>query len=143
MKIAVATDPGVPATAVAVTAAASGASWLSMAKDVALELFGVPLPVVLACAAAAYLALSFRADLTYLRTLFLGVGWTFVGSCGAQLALVLLGKSAGIEMPAGALAAAGMLVAGGGPLVMTRQNVEKLGAAVGRVIDGFRKGSQL
>jgi hypothetical protein len=142
IKLNLAADTGVQ-TAAAASAAAGGlvTGWTA-AKEVAFELFGVPLPVVLACATAAYGALSFVAGMSYVRTALAGAAWTAMGTYGAQLALSLIGTWAGIEIPSGALAGAGMVVAGGGPLVVTRENVQKLRAAVGRVIDGLGKGGQ-
>lgn len=140
MKLSIAADAGVQ-KAVAGTAAASGAAaWLAQAKDLALELFGVPLPVVLACATASYGALSFVSGMSYLKTIGAGLVWTLVGTYGAQLSLSMIGSWTGVQVPTGALAGAGMLVAGAGPLVVTLENVQKLRDAAGRLIDGIGKG---
>jgi hypothetical protein len=136
MKFSIASDQTAQAATAATAVAAGGATWLTMAKDLALELLGVPLPVVLACATAAFGALSFVSAMPYRKTLFAGVIWTLVGTYGAQFALHLLAKVFGLELSSGALAGAGMIVSGLGPMVVTMDNVQKLRAAIGRKIDG-------
>lgn len=137
MKFALLADMGAQKVS-AVTASTSGvAAWWTTAKEIALELFGVPMQVVLACATAAFGALSFQSETTYLKTMRAGVVWTGVGTYGAQLGLSVIGSYLGVEVPTGALAGAGMVVAGGGALFVTKDNVTKARAAVGRWIEGL------
>lgn len=139
---ALASDPGVQKSLM-VAAGASGAAtgWATM-KEIVLELFGVPLPMLLACATVTFGALSFRSGMTYVRTLGAGIVWTVVGSAGAQLAIWLMGKWLGGDAPTAALTGIGMLVSGLGALLVTPENVEKARTAFGRRIDRIG-GSQL
>jgi hypothetical protein len=141
--VAMAADPGVQKAVIAAAGASGAAAWWTHAKEIALELFGVPLPVVLACATVAYGALSFRSGMSYCRTLLAGVVWTVAGTWGAQLALFLIAKLLGLDLaglPPAALGGAGMAVSGAGALLVTRENVDKLRAAVGRRLDNIGKG---
>ena len=137
MSLQIAADPTVQKS-VAITAASTGAAaWWTTAKDIALELFGVPLPVVLAAATGAFGALSFVSATTYTRTLGIGALWTMLGTYGAQLALALIGAWAGVTIPTGALAGAAILVSAAGPVMVTQGNVDKLRAALGRFLDNL------
>ncbi len=139
--LSVAADPSVQkAVAATATAAAAGVgagvTWWTTAKEIALELFGVPLPVVLACAATAYGGLSFRSGMTYHQTLWAGVVWTVIGTYGARFTLSIIGGWAGVQIPEAALAGAGMAVAGGGAMFLTRETVQKVRDMINRRIDG-------
>lgn len=135
--LTVAADPGVQKSVLATAGTSGAAAWWTAAKEVALEVFGVPLPVVLAAATGAFGALSFVSATTYLRTLGLGALWTVAGTFSAQLALSLIGAWSGAQVPTGALAGAAILVAAAGPVLVTRENVDKIRAALGRWLDGL------
>jgi hypothetical protein len=135
----VAADPGVQKAVVTISAVSGVASGWSAAKEIALEIFGVPMPVVLACATAAFGALSFHSGMTYCRTLWAGTVWTMLGSWCAQFSLSLIGGWVGVEIPIAALAGAGIAAAGAGALFVTKSNVNKARAAVGRWIDNIGK----
>lgn len=139
MSLNLAADPATQKALIATAAASGVTAWWAAAKEIALELFGVPLPVVLAAATGAFGALSFVSATTYLRTLGVGAFWTVAASFGAQLALSLIGAWAGITIPTGALAGAAILVAAAGPVLVTRAHVQKLRDAVGRLLDGVGK----
>ncbi len=133
----VAADPAVQKAVMATAAASGGVAWWATAKEIALELFGVPLPVVLAAATGAFGALSFVSATSYMRTLGTGALWTVIGTYGAQLALSLVSAYSGAQIPPAALAGAAILVAAGGPVLVTRENVDKLRAAIGRRLDNI------
>lgn len=137
MKIEIAADPVTQKAIIATAAASGGAAWWTAAKEIALELFGVPLPVVLAAATGAFGALSFVSATSYPRTLGMGTLWTFAGTYGAQLALWLVGWWAKAEVPAVALPGVAILLAACGPLIATRDNIDRLRAAIGRRIDAL------
>lgn len=121
-------------TEVAATAAATGiAAALSALKGAALELLGVPLPVVLAAATAAFAARSFLPPTTYLRAFASGIVWTLVGVYLSNLALTIaLDK----EPKSAMLAGVALLIAGLGPLCWPVIQA-KLPAAIGRRIDSL------
>lgn len=76
-------DPAsVKAASAAVAAASGGAAWLAAAKDLALELFGIPLAAVLLGAVGAFGTRSFIASEGLRTTLSAGLFWTVVG-CGS------------------------------------------------------------
>lgn len=142
MLVKIGADPGVQKAVVATAAASGGMAWWTAAKEIALELFGVPLPVVLACATAAFGALSFHSNMTYRKTVWAGVVWTMLGAWGARTALSLIGGWAGVEIPVAALAGGGIALSGAGALLVTSELVVKVRTAVGRWVDGIGKGSQ-
>jgi len=115
--IKIGTDLGVQKALAATSAASGAAAWWTAAKDVVVELFGVPIQVVLAAATAAFLARSFLPSVGYLQALSAGLAWTAVGTYGAQLGLALIGAWAGVQIPTGAMAGAAMVVAGAGQFV--------------------------
>lgn len=132
-------------TVVTVVAAAS---WIAGTKEIVLELFGVPLSVLVAASIASYGALSFVSSLGYTRTLVVGAVWTIVGTYGAELGLFLIASAFEwilghpVVVPPTLLAGAAMLVAGAGPIFFTKSNVDKAREALGRFLDGLfgRKG---
>lgn len=135
MSLKIAADPGVQ-VAVGVTAGTTGyAAWLVTAKEIASEFFGVPLPVLLAAATGAFGALSFVSATTYLRTLGIGIVWTLAGTFSAQLALWAIGAAFSTQVPTGALAGAAILVSAAGPVLVTKDNVQKLREAAARKLD--------
>lgn len=135
--LASAADPGVQKSVAAVSAVTgAGTIWATL-RDIALELFGVPLPVVLACATAAFGALSLRSSTSYGGTLWAGTVWTAIGTWGAQFALSLIGGWMGVAIPHAAIAGGGMALAGFGAMFATRANAAKAQAAMGRWLDGL------
>lgn len=137
MSLKLAADPSVQKVAVAAAGTSAAAAWWAAAKEIAAELFGVPLPVVLAAATGAFGSLSFVSATTYGKTLGIGVLWTVIGTFGSQLALSVVGAWLGVTVPAGALAGAAILVAAAGPVLVTKANVAKLNDALGRYLDGL------
>lgn len=120
---------------IATTSAATGvaAAWAA-AKGVALELFGVPLPVVLAAATAAFAARSFLPPTTYTRALIGGMIWTLLASFLANFASALAGVWLEKGLSAGALAGVALLIAGLGQFIAP-VIIQKLPTAIGRRID--------
>lgn len=124
------------ACAVAGTAACT---WFAVAAEVAMQIFGVPLPVLLASLTGALGARVFLPQQPFWRALFVSVFWTFAGAFGAQLVLWL--ASAWLEKPPppGVLAGVALLAAALGQRVAPIL-WNKGGEALERRLDGlFRK----
>lgn len=122
------TDPA--KALIGAAAATGGAGWWSVAKEVVLELFGVPLQVLLSAATGAFLARSFMTNETgYLRALTGGVLWTIAGTVLSQLLLALLAAWLDKAIPTGALSGVALIVSAGGQFVvpvMVREGPEVL-----------------
>ena len=69
---------------VAGVAMTGGAAWLSVVGDVALQLLGVPLPVVMAAVGGSLLARSYLPTLTFWAALGRSALWMVIGCVGAQ-----------------------------------------------------------
>ena len=110
-----------------------------IAADVAVQLFGVPLPVVLAALTGALGARVFLPPVSFWRAVAMSVFWTFAGAFGAQLALWLASKFISGTSPSGALAGVALLVAFLGQRVAPIL-WESGGAALQRRLDGLFKG---
>lgn len=117
------------------TAAATGtAAALVAAKGMAMELLGVPLPVVLAAATAAFAARSFMPTTTYSKALCGGLVWTLIGVFLSSLILSGVALWTGKEPAAASLAGVALLVAGLGQLVFPVIK-EKCPQVLGRYLD--------
>ncbi len=115
VKLGIAADPVIQSTAVAATAAVTGlGAWLAHATEIAAALFGVPLPVVLAAAMAAYGVRSVMHSTGYLQAVCVGGMWTGIGVFGAQLALWVLATYLKVEVAPAALPGLAMVLAGAG-----------------------------
>lgn len=115
MKFSVAVDPGMQKAVAAGAATTSGLAWVwASAKEVALELFGVPLQVLLAAVVGAFLARTFQSSIGYLRALGGSVAWAIAGTILAQLVLALVGAWVDKEISTGALSGVAFLISGGG-----------------------------
>lgn len=102
----------------AAIAATSGlGAWWATASQVALELFGVPIQVVVAALTASFAAQTFRPLAGVLPTLGSGVLWAMIGSFGTHFAGVALGNWLGITVPAGAHAGVAMIISGAAPFL--------------------------
>lgn len=122
---------------VAAVAAASGiGTVITVAADVATQLLGVPLPVVLAALTGACGARVFLTPQSFGRAFWTCVFWTVAGACSAQLVLWLASWWTGSTPPAGALAGIALVSAALGqrvaPILWT-----KGGAALERRLDGL------
>jgi hypothetical protein len=89
---------------------------LSFVGEVAMQLLGVPLPVVMAAAAGAGAARSFMEAVGFVRALAMTVVWTIIGCTGAPLAQVVIkaaGSMAGaqVDLPTNTLAGAAAVLA--------------------------------
>jgi hypothetical protein len=114
------------------------ASWLGFMKDIALELLGVPLPVVLAAATAAFFAGSFRPATGFGRAFTAGICWTLLAVFMTNLIAAAIAYYAGAPVAAGALAGIAVLAAGAGQLLcplLWPVIVARLPAALARRID--------
>lgn len=125
---------------VAGAAAVSAAgTWLTAAADVALQVFGVPLPVVMAALTGALGARVFLPPVSFWRAAAMAAFWTLAGAFGAQLVLWLASRWLEGAPPAGALAGIALLTAGMGQRVAPIL-WESGGAALQRKLDGLFKG---
>jgi hypothetical protein len=99
-------------------AASAAGTWWSLLGDAAVQLLGVPLPVVLAAATGAFLARTYQVAQPILRAVAGSASWV-VGACAlAPLAAPIAEKYAGIALPAGALAGAAFAIALAGPFAL-------------------------
>ena len=134
-------DPAVQGTTAAVAAGSAIGSWWAVAAQVAVELFGVPIQVVIAAITASFTAQTFRPLSGVLPTLGSGTLWAMVGSFGANFAVVALNAWFSISIPAGALAGVAMIIAGAAPFlapVLIREGP----AAVARWLKNIAKDKQ-
>jgi hypothetical protein len=125
------------------TAALTGAAAvLAAVKGMAFELLGVPLPVVLAAATAAFAARSFLPPTTYVRALCGGFVWTLIGVFLSSLVFAGIAAWTEKEPTAAALAGIALLIAGLGQLVFPVIR-EKGPQVLGRYMDrlGGKDGS--
>lgn len=120
-------------------AGSAAGSWLCMAADVAIQLFGVPLPVVLAALTGALGARVFLPPVSFWRAAAMAVFWTFAGSLGAQLALWVASLWLSGTPPPGVLAGLALVVAAAGQRVAPIL-WDSGGAALQRKLDGLFKG---
>jgi hypothetical protein len=97
-------------------ASAVGAGYAA-AKDVALELFGLPLSVVLAAAAGAFLVRSYLKPVGFLRGLWGSSCWTVIACFVTPLAHQGLASGMGWSLSNAALAGVALLVAALGQVV--------------------------
>lgn len=101
----------------AVAATSGAAAWIAVAKDLALELFGVPLPALLAALCGASGARYFLPPAGFWSAAGGTAIWTAGGCFGAQVALWLAAQWIAAPMPQGVLAGMALLVASLGPVV--------------------------
>lgn len=131
-----AADQTVQHVALGLTVTSGMATWLAVAADVALAIFGVSLPVVLAAATGAAAGRTLvPSQVSYRRAVFEGVLWGVVGIFTAQLGLYAVGKLTGADLPTGALSGVSLLTAMGAQIFVTQELIESLRAAIRRRID--------
>lgn len=124
-----------------VAACAGACAALGLVKQWVLELFGVPLPVLLAAAAGAYGARTFIAAGGLWPALIGGTSWTLIGTFGAEGIRAVIESSMGWHLGAGTAPFMALVLSGLGQLLFTKELVEKLRAAVARRVDNlFTKG---
>lgn len=95
----------------------AGAAWWLTAKEIALELFGVPLQVLFAAAVGALLARTFTTQdesAGYFRALVGSIAWALSGTILAQLMLTLLSAWLGKDASVGVLSGVAFLISGTG-----------------------------
>lgn len=108
--------PSVGAAAVAGTSGA--ATVLSMLSEVATQILGVPLPVVLSATTGAWVARSYAPSKNFAAAIAGTLGWTIAGCTLAPLAGALLEHWTGLKLPTNALAGLALVVSGGLPLLL-------------------------
>lgn len=96
-----------------VAAAGGLGAYFSGAQEVVLQVFGVPLPVVLAAATGAFGARSFLEPVGFWRALSASLMWTAVGAFCTALGLWLFGLWIGREVPTTATAGVALFIAAG------------------------------
>lgn len=127
-----------PAAAGAGVSAVS--AWIAIAADAAMQVFGVPLPVVLAALTGAFGARVFLPPAPFWRSITTTVLWTAAGAFLAQLALWVATAWFTGPPPSGALAGLALVCAFIGqrcaPILW-----ERGGAALARMLDQIGKGN--
>jgi uncharacterized membrane protein YeaQ/YmgE (transglycosylase-associated protein family) len=104
--------PGAHSLGSACAAAASAAAtWLAVAAEAALQLFGVPLPVVLAALTGACGARVFLPPTSFARAAGQSLFWTIAGAIGAQFGLWLVEHFLDGKPPGSALAFVALVMA--------------------------------
>lgn len=93
------------------------ASALTAASDVAMQLVGVPLPVVLAAIAGAMVARSYTPSTNYFSAISATLCWT-VGGCALAPLLQAIAAKFGVNVPVNGLAALALIASGGMPLAL-------------------------
>jgi len=89
---------------------------LSFVGEVAMQLLGVPLPVVMAAAAGAGAARSFMDPVGFMRALWQTVVWTIIGCTGAPAAQWAIRQATSswgtsVELPLNTMAGAAAVLA--------------------------------
>lgn len=124
-----------PLSACAALASGVG-TWMALVSEAALQLFGVPLPVVLAALTGACGARVFLPPVPFLHAALSSVFWTATGTFLPQLLLWVAGSLMTAGAPAGVVAGIALMTAALGqrvaPIVW-----EKGGAALERKLDGL------
>jgi len=114
MANGVANDQVANAAGAIVSAGAAG--WFAQAGEIAVQLLGVPLPVVLAAIAGAFLARTYQEPCSYISALGRSFGWVVFGCAGAQAAVAITSTaSETFKVPVGALAFIALLISGLAP----------------------------
>ena len=140
-KFIAAADPNVQIVTVGMaTTSGFAASWAA-ATDVAMLVFGVPLPVMLASACGSFGARALLPATSYAKALGGGVLWAMIGGWGAQLAQSVIGWLMSATLPNGALAGCAIVTAAIGQWIIYPENVDRLREAVGRLLDGVGRKS--
>lgn len=129
-------DSGAAAVACAGSAISTA---VCMAADVAVQLFGVPLQVILAALTGALGVRAFLPPAPFWRATAAAAFWTVAGAILSQLALWVAGKAMGSDLPPGALAGVALLTAALGQRVGPILWVNG-GEALKRKLDGLFKG---
>jgi len=106
-------DQAVSTTAGVAMTGATG--WLSAAGEVAVQLLGVPLPVVVGATAGALLARGTQEPASFLQAGLRSLLWIVIGCVCAQGAQAILGWALGAALPVGVLGFAALLFSGLGP----------------------------
>jgi hypothetical protein len=127
-----------PAQWASACAAALGGvgAYVSLASDAAMQLFGVPLPVLLASLTGACGARVFLPPSPFWRAASSSFFWTFFGVFVPNLVLWIASQWVAAAPPAGAVAGVALVTAALGQRVVPIL-WEKGGAALERKLDGL------
>ena len=129
-------EPGVGAAS-----AAAGSAWLAVVADFAMQVFGVPLPVVLCAAAGAFIARSYAPAVNFIRALAASCAWVCAGGGRARVGLWGGGLGGGV-VPATVLAGLAFAIAAAGPLLWPVV-IEKLPEIVRARLDRLKGGKDV
>lgn len=111
-----------PSAASATCAVAAG--WFAAAGDAAMQVLGVPLTVVMAAAAGAFLARSYQEPAPLWRAFAGSSAWVVVGCAGAPFmasfvpALTQKFLGLAVQVPSGAVAFVAACICGLGPFAL-------------------------
>jgi hypothetical protein len=106
------------AIAAAASSASAAGSWASFASEATLQMFGVPIGVVLAAMTGAFGARVFMPNESLPRVVVSTMLWTCSGAFLPQLALWMMGIWLTKDPPHGAMAGAALIIAFGGQRVV-------------------------
>ena len=135
MKLALADPIAQTKLAAAAISTSSGAgAVLAIVKDWVTELFGVPLPVLLAAATGAFGVRTYLPAATLIRALLGSGAWTLVGTYSAQLGLSVASAVFNAQVPATAIAGVALLFAALGQLAAPVV-IQRLPGAIGAWFD--------
>ena len=123
----------------ALACAAAAGTWLSLAAELAMELLGVPLPVVLAGLTGAASARFFAPPAPFWPALVGTTLWTAGGCFVAQFVLWAAGSLISTPVPNGALAGVALIATFFGPVLVPVIR-ERGPAALARWFDSIRNG---
>lgn len=133
-------EPATSAAASATAAACTGAAAaLCLAEDVALQLLGVPLTVVLGALTGALGARYFLPAVAFWPAAAGATIWTVAASILAEFARWALASAIDKPVPAGALAGIALVTAALGPFIVPVL-VERAPAALRRILDSIKGG---
>lgn len=133
MRIDIAADVA-PAAAFVSSAGAVASSF----GDLSLQLLGVPLPVLLAAAAGAWIARAYTPAGNFFAAAVATFGWTIAGCVLAPLAAWAIGYWSGKQMPNNVQAGLALVVSVALPLVLPVIR-EKLPAIVSAALERLQK----
>jgi len=92
--------------------------WLSAAGEIAIQLLGVPLPVVIGATAGALLARGAQDPVPFGKAVIRTGLWIIVGCVCAQGAQAVIGWGMGKELPVGVLGFSALLICLLGPRLL-------------------------
>ncbi len=110
------TEAAVQTASVAVSGVSAAGAVITTLRDVAMDVMGVPLPVVLAAIAGAFGARSYLAPVGFVRGVSGSMLWALIACGCAPLAQTIIAAMSGWQLPTTALSGVAVLIAAGGQI---------------------------